>query len=1458
VKLKVTYHRSSSVAGVDLLVNVDGSATVGALANHLASADPDGRSNPAGSYTLTLPGRGEVAPGTLLADSGILSGAVVSLAAVEPTGVASPLQIGAVVIVESGPDEGREFPLPIGASVIGRDRSCAVRLTDPVVSRQHARIHVGDSVELVDLGSSNGLAVGEDSVERVVLRSGDTVRLGDTRLSVRLLSQSTQPTPVSAVSFNRPPRVDRRYGGAELTAPEPPEPPRSQRFPILPLFAPLLLGAILYLSTHAVASLIFVAMSPLLIVANAAESRLSGRKAYKVAVEQFHQDVADLVEEARAAQEEEREHRLREHPAVTEAASAATTLGPLLWARWPDLPGFAELRIGLGRQESRNRIQLPGGKQNNRSLWRTLREAVAPFATVEGVPVVAAMGPDGALGVSGPRDDALGVARALVVQATCLHSPADLVLAGLASSQSNVAWEWIKWMPHCMSPQSPLANTPLASNGTTCAGLIAELEQLVAEREAVKGAEASRQLLPAVLVVIEDDAPVARSLAADLARRGAAVGVHVLWVAAELGRIPAACRVFVDVVSPGESTAGFVYHADRVAPLTLEPVSETLAETTARRLASVVDAAARDDAQSDLPRSVSLLTLAGREIAAAAEAVVERWSESRSILTGPLATPVPAGSRLRPGTLRAIVGETTTGPHVLDLRAHGPHALVGGTTGSGKSELLQSWILGMALSNSPQRVTFLLVDYKGGSAFSECLHLPHTVGLVTDLSPHLVRRALTSLSAELKYREELLRRKQAKDLIELECRGDPEAPPSLVIVVDEFAALVQEVPDFVDGVVDVAQRGRSLGLHLILATQRPAGVIKENLRANTNLRVALRVADDADSMDVLGNADASSFDPTIPGRAVSRTGPSQLVPFQAAYVGGWTSNKPPEPTIDVTTFGFGQKKTWERPAGIQDEGELGATDIQRVVATVREAQSSANIPGPRLPWLPELATVYDLTFLPATRRDDQLVFAVADDPEHQSQPTVSFYPDVDGNLAVYGTGHSGKSTLLRSLAVAAGFTVRGGPCHVYGLDFGARGLAMLEALPHVGSVVAGSDHERVGRLLGMLRGAIDERASRYSSVGASTITAYRDIAGAVEEPRILLLIDGMGAFRTAYEGTEHAKSFETFLGLAADGRPVGVHVIVTADRPGAIPVALAASVQRRVVLRLADPNDYSSLGLPPDVIDATSPPGRGLFGSREVQVAVLGKSPDTAIQVLETQKFARSMLTAGVAPAPTIERLADRIQLSELPRELERRPVLGLSGVTLGAVWFEASGTFTVAGPPGSGRTTAITTVVSALKRWRADVRLIYFGNRRSPLAGAFDWDRMALDPTEAADLAAEVPALVGEAIGVLGPWVVVVEGLPDFVNGPADFPLSDMVKAVIANDHLLVTEGEAVALSGSYPLLVAARSSRTGIVLQPEQSDSVLFRSQFPRLRRSDFPPGRGLFVQRGGSPIVVQVALP
>ncbi|MFD0787482.1 FtsK/SpoIIIE domain-containing protein, partial [Micromonospora azadirachtae] len=242
-------------------------------------------------------------------------------------------------------------------------------------------------------------------------------------------------------------------------------------------------------------------------------------------------------------------------------------------------------------------------------------------------------------------------------------------------------------------------------------------------------------------------------------------------------------------------------------------------------------------------------------------------------------------------TTEAVLGISLDGPFALDLKRDGPHALVAGTTGSGKSELLQTLVASLAVANRPDAMTFVLVDYKGGSAFKDCVLLPHTVGMVTDLDTHLVSRALTSLTAELKRREHILAEAGAKDIddyVDLLRREPSRTPmPRLLIVIDEFASMIRDLPDFVTGLVNIAQRGRSLGIHLVLATQRPGGVVSPEIRANTNLRIALRVTDSSESQDVLNAPDAATISKSTPGRAFVRLAQSSLVPFQAGRVGGF-------------------------------------------------------------------------------------------------------------------------------------------------------------------------------------------------------------------------------------------------------------------------------------------------------------------------------------------------------------------------------------------------------------------------------------------------------------------------------------------------------------------------------------------------------------------------------------------
>jgi len=1489
VRIKLTLHRPDA-STTNVAVTADATATVRDVAEALFAGDPT-RSGTAVPDRLTLQvgtspagsGQGRVlSPTSDLVEAGLRSGSTVSIVRVSEHFDAPGQDRGAAVAVLrvlEGPDAGREFPLPVGTSYLGRDRNMDIRLSDPQVSKRHARITVGETIEITDTNSANGLVMGGQRMMRSTLTSADTVTIGSTVVSVVALHRTTSLAPTSpVVEFNRSPRVVARFPERKLKAPKPPTPPEPQRFPYLAMVAPLIMGTILYSVTRNILSIVFIGLSPILMLGNYLDQKVQARRKLKAQREQFAAAVVAMRDTIERTHAVERAVRLSEAPSVADTVDAVRRLGGLMWTHRPEHEAFLTVRVGLGAAPARTQLEQPSENNTLPEFWSELEKLHAQCATISGVPVVARLRTDGALGVAGTGSTVDAVARGILVQLAGLHSPSELVLAAVTSQRSRADWEWLEWLPHTGSPHSPLGGDHLADNPGAAQALLSQLEDLVEARGAdldthaelrgpidpEEGEDTPKPVLPTVVVLVEDDAPVDRSRLTRLVERGADAGVHVVWVAPTVEQLPAACRTFVlvdtaDATSAGTAgaTSGEVRVGRLTFPVSCETVDLPTAHEVARILAPVVDVGAPVDDDSDLPRSVSYLTLAGTALAEDPGRLIDAWRENGSLTPRDGSPPV---RRKAPTNLRGLVGHSGTEPLYLDLRTQGPHALVGGTTGAGKSEFLQSWVLGMAAAHSPDRVTFLFVDYKGGAAFADCVNLPHTVGLVTDLSPHLVRRALTSLRAELRYREHLLNRKKAKDLASLERTGDPDAPPSLLIVVDEFAALVNEVPEFVDGVVDVAQRGRSLGLHLILATQRPAGVIKDNLRANTNLRVALRMADEDDSTDILGIPMAAHFDPSIPGRGAVKTGPGRITPFQTGYAGGWTTSRPERPRIDVQEMAFGSDIRWELPEPeVEEVTDPGPNDIARIVATISRAATEAAVPMPRKPWLPELAPTYDLARLPNPRTDTMLLLGVEDDPTTQAQPTVFYEPDRDGNMAIYGTGGSGKSATLRTIAVSAAITARGGPVQVYAIDAGASGLRMLEDLPHVGAVISGDDEERVQRVLRTLRDLVDERSARYAAVRAGSLDEYRRLANAPDEPRILLLVDGIGAFRESYEfRPAHAfPVWGAFTAVATDGRQVGVHVVVAGDRAASVPTSLGSTIQKRLVLRLASEDDYLTLGVPKDVLSLTSPPGRGVLDENEVQVAVLGGDPNVALQARELGKLRDAMVRLGIPQAPGVERLPDSFTLDALPELAGDRPAIGLDDLDIAPVGLPARGTFMLSGPPGGGRTTALVTIAQAVRRARAG-RVVYLSPRRTSISALDVWDTAATSPEEVVTLLESLTqALDGGSLRP-GALTVLVESVTEFTGTPAEQPLVAFVRAATRAEQLVVGEAESSTWGQAWAIAQPFKAGRTGLLLTPGDLDGdTLLGTGLGRIRRADFPPGRGFLVVSGRAR-KLHVALP
>jgi len=453
---------------------------------------------------------------------------------------------------------------------------------------------------------------------------------------------------------------------------------------------------------------------------------------------------------------------------------------------------------------------------------------------------------------------------------------------------------------------------------------------------------------------------------------------------------------------------------------------------------------------------------------------------------------------------------------------------------------------------------------------------------------------------------------------------------------------------------------------------------------------------------------------------------------------------------------------------------------------------------------------------------------------------------------VFGASGSGKSTLLRTIAMVAGAlderpAPTDGPCHVYCIDFGSRSLQLLEDFPHVGAVINADDHERITRLVREIRATIDTRQAAFRAADADSISQYRERTGSTSEPRIVLLIDNFGAFRQAYDVPGREALLAAVTSIMADGRPVGLHVVITADRPGAVPSAITSLIPRRLALRLSNESDYLLIGEPATVLDNDTPAGRGLEGGREFQVAVLGGTSDLAEQTRLARALARHRDFGGARiSAPPIRSLPTSIGLGELPPSVDALPTFGVDDATLQPVGVEPRGAFVIAGPPGSGRTTAMGTLAVSLARSNPRFQRVLFAGRRSPLVRIPNWTTVAERPAEHAELATAITkdllAAEGDVVGL----AIFIEDAPELVDAPESATaMGELIKAAIAADVFLVVDGDTSTLARAWKL-DAVKNQRTGLLLQPRTGDGDVLKASLPRTDPDQFPIGRGLLINR------------
>jgi S-DNA-T family DNA segregation ATPase FtsK/SpoIIIE len=996
----------------------------------------------------------------------------------------------------------------------------------------------------------------------------------------------------------------------------------------------------------------------------------------------------------------------------------------------------------------------------------------------------------GGLGILGPRERTTGVLEGVVAQLTALHPPGELDLVLLTVAERLENWRWARWLPHLDDGAVRAVTSAHIGSGEARhdEALSAWLTSVVARRRAASAAS-GRPGVPAQpgwLVVVVDRPLDARLTSALRSARD--VGVVSLAIAESAEDLP----VSVDAtLRLGGETGDIAVLSRQGQPdrtsVTVDRLPRSVAAQFARDLAPLVPVAA----SRGLPASVRLLDLPVRGLVLDEEdGVTGTWSRDRNRLV-------------------AVLGRTAEGPLEVDLCRHGPHALVAGTTGSGKSELLQTLIAGLALAHPPDRCSFLLVDYKGGAAFAEAATLPHTVGLVTDLDGQTTARALRSLGAELTRREGILAAHAVSDIAAL-----PESVDlaRLVIVVDEFATLAEELPAFVPGLVSIAQRGRSLGVHLVLATQRPGGVVSPEIRANCTLRICLRTTDEADSRDVLGTTDAAFLPIDLPGRAYVRSGSGAPTAVQVARV---AASGPAGNALGP------EARRWSWPLTTPRQSSPlardASTDLADLSRAVRRHAATTAVRPPHRPWRPALP---DLVPVESLAGDDvagagrgRLRIGLVDLPDEQTQQPLDLDLAEGGAWLAVGGPRSGRTTLLRTVLGEAVGRLGPDELQVHVVESGGGGLGTAAAgLPHTGTTVGGEDVLRTVRLVDRLAQEVTRR--RAGSDGLA--------------PAILLLVDGVEALSATLDEADPGRGSAQFLRLVRDGAAVGLTCVLTADR--AVPGGrLAALARQRLVLPLPDRADYAVAGVPARAVPGHRPPGRALVGEdalecqlafpRPLEPRATGKRPvSPALRIAE-------LPAAPVLTVHHFEPQAGRLLLPVGPGGDEGEPLVVDVGRTGGLL---------VSGPPGCGRTTALDAFAQHLAAGGSSVLRIGRPPREQS-EGAADW----IDPSDDAAMTHWLGRLAGR-FGVV---------VADDLGGPTECSVLSRLPAPGARGGVvLLAAAPAALLSSHYTGPVAAlRRTRSGLLLCPGPGDADLLGVRLPR---TPLPvrPGSGWLVSGPG----------
>lgn len=868
---------------------------------------------------------------------------------------------------------------------------------------------------------------------------------------------------------------------------------------------------------------------------------------------------------------EEQRHALEYHyPDVTQIREMAKKVDARVYEKSNFHHDFLHYRTGLGPVDASFEIDFKEEEftLEEDELVELAQKLHSQYEKLNDVPVVTSL-IKGPVGYIGGRPLVVEQLQLMVMQLALFHSYYDVQFITIFPEEEKSEWNWMRWLPHARLRDVNVRG--FVYHERTRDQVLHSLYQILKERKLVLDEKENRNekiyFSPHYVVLITDEKLILDHTIMEFFNEDPTeMGVSLVFVQDVLQSLPEHVTTVIDIrdakngnilLEEGELVnRSFVPHFPE--NFQKEDVSRALAPLNHLQ-----------GLKNSIPESVTFLEMYGVEKVEQL-GIQARWMQNETYKS----LAVPLGLRGKEDLVQLNLHE----------KAHGPHGLVAGTTGSGKSEIIQSYILSLAVNFHPHEVAFLLIDYKGGGMANLFKNLPHLVGAITNLDKAQSMRALASIKAELRKRQRLFGEHDVNHINQyqkLYKQGKAKEPMAhLFLISDEFAELKSEQPDFMKELVSTARIGRSLGIHLILATQKPSGVVDDQIWSNSKFKLALKVQNASDSNEILKTPDAAEI--TLPGRAYLQVGNNEIYElFQSAFSGAdYVPEKEDQNFVDTTIYAINELGQYdiltEDLSGLdkRETIEKTPTELDAVIDYIQDYTEEQQItPIPR-PWLPPLSErifaheLHPVDFKEAwqePKKPLEATIGLLDQPELQTQTPLSLHLTKDGHVAVFASPGYGKSTFLQTIVMDLARQHHPEHLHVYLLDFGTNGLLPLKNLPHVADTMLVDETEKIGKWMRLLSNEVKERKQRLSRYGVANMEMYEKASGETV-PNTLIVIDNYDSVRDSDFDEDFTKIITQ---IAREGAGLGIHLSISAGRQSAMRMPLLSNIKRQVALYLS-------------------------------------------------------------------------------------------------------------------------------------------------------------------------------------------------------------------------------------------------------------------------------------------------